>query len=291
MKFLKGVFLAAALCAAMVFARTAKATCSTGGFYNAYPSGVSNYPTGTLSSNNQGWPFQGSGEFFEWPAASGLTLATSRGNELFWLDVTSGELKSKWTNSPQYKRSFIDTGASGPQFRAVFYAHDWYLSGWPFSWVQGSTLRVASSKVEARFNMTQFENNSASYRGVHLFQRYRSEDEFYVLSLRTSGDVVLKHQSPSAGLGCPYTTLKSQRLVLPGGSSLPSGTDLSTGAWYKLTFSAFTNAYGTTELQAYVNDVWQFTILDTLPMIADGLAGVRTDYVDTWLDDIKWTDL
>jgi hypothetical protein len=298
MKFLKCVFLAALFAAVTLAVRPAAATCSGGNFYNAYPNGIANYPVGTLNTNNQGWPF-GSlgvappGEFFEWPSASGLTLATANGNELSWLDVTSGELKSKWVVSPQYKRAFIDTGATGAQFRAVFYAHDWYRSPWwPFDWQKGATLRVTNSKIEARFNITKFEDSSQAYRGVHLFQRYRSEDEYYVASLRTNGDVVLQHQSANASLGCPYTPLTSTRLKLPGGGTLAVGTSITLGAWYKLSFEATTDATtGNTELRVYINDVWQFTYVDSSSLVSDGLSGMRTDFVDTWVDDIVWTDL
>jgi len=281
-----------AIAALVAMPSQASATCSTGSFYNAYPSGVSSYPVGTLASNNQGWPAFGNGELFEWPSASNQVLATSSGNELDWMDVTSGELRSKWTTSPQYKRSFIDTGATGAQFRMVFYAHDWYLTGWPFYWVEGARLRVADMKVEARFNMTNFENNSASYRGAHLFARYRSEDEFYVASLRTSGDIVVKHQSPDTGAGCPYTTLDSVRMKLPDGSRLANGVSLNTGTWYKLAVRIVTNAYGQAEIAVDVNDVQQLTVLDSVAhRLDDGGAGVRTDFIDTWMDDLYWTDL
>lgn len=296
MKLVKSVFLAGVfLIAAALFVRSASATCSTGSFYNAFPAGVSNYPVLTLTGANGGWPgFTHGGmspaptvEDFEWPASSGLSLATAGKNELAWLDVTSGLLKSKWVTSPSYKRAFVKY-SDGP-FRAVFYAIDWNQTM--------SHFRVVNQRVSARFNFSAFESGAPFYQGAHLFARYRSEDEFYTISLRVNGDVAVKRQAPTADAGCPYSeigsTLRLKTAAYPNG--LPtsgSNSTLPTGTWYTVRADVVTNGSGNAEIAMYVNDVYQATFTDsTANALPDGLGGIRTDSVDTWVDDLKWEDL
>lgn len=125
-----------------------------------------------------------------------------------------------------------------------------------------------------------------------------SENSYYTAGLWTNGDVVVKRQIDD-GVTCPYDEFDRVRLKLPDGTRLAgaterlptdAGSDLPSGS-HTVTFYVFNDANGYVHMQVYVDNVAQFLgdIVDTTGnRIPDGAAGLRTDWVDTQVDNIYW---
>ncbi len=282
------IAMALVLIATLSTTTTAHAACSTGSFYNLYPNGVNTYPVVTLGSIG-GWPYGRYNEDFSW-STDGALIATSGGDELWWLDVTSGKLWTKYyvPGNPYTLAGWISTASyPAPGYRSVFRAY-----------TGGSLVRVASQAVSTRIYVTAFhaQEPGKNFRGAHLFLRYRSEDDYISASLWTNGDVVVKRQNPSGT--CEYTQLgrvrlKNQSNVRLAGAinRLPNdpGSNITKNIWYTLTATVTGN-----QIQVYIDNVAQFdtpVVDNTTPALTDGLAGFRADWITAYIDDQQFADV
>jgi hypothetical protein len=158
-----------------------------------------------------------------------------------------------------YRRGYVTT----PNFRVLARG----LSG-------DKQVKWQAQTAEARFNVASFQepSGSSAFQGVHLFARYRTENDLYVASLRKTGEVFIKKK-----LCGTYTVLA--RGVLRDAAGRERGP-MATGTWYRLKFSAV----GST-LTLSVDDVQQLQVTDTT--FSWGTSGIRTDFVNVYIDD--WT--
>jgi len=151
--------------------------------------------------------------------------------------------------------------------------------------------RFTTQSVSASFWVASLRPTTEAYRGIHLFTYYNTEDDYYVASLRMNGDVLLQRQTHKYhggyALGCPYEQYRVMRFKRPNGTRLPVGQMTPIGVWYNLKFTAIGNF-----LQFTINGVDQFDgVFEVLgPTFESGTGGIRTDYVNTYLDDISMTD-
>ena len=283
----KTLFVSLALLATLCVSNVARATCSTGAFYNLYPNGVNTYPVSTVSAAG-GWPTGRYIEDFSW-AADNTIIATSSGDELSWLDVTSGTLWAKYyvPGNPYTMAGWVSTASyPAPGFRSVFRISS-----------SGKLVRVASQAVSARIYVTAFhaQEPGKNFRGAHLFLRYRSEDDYYTASLWTNGDVVVKRQLPTAP--CNYVQIGRVRLKDQTGGRLAGavnrlandpGSNITKNTWYTLTAIITGN-----QIQVYVGNIAQFDaplVDNTSPALTDGLAGFRADWITASIDDLSLDD-
>jgi hypothetical protein len=129
---------------------------------------------------------------------------------------------------------------------------------------------------EARFDVQSFQepsgSTSPSFQGVHLFARYRTENDLYVASLRKTGEVLIQRK-----LCGTYTQLA--RGVLRDAAGNARG-EMAAGTWYRLAFSAV----GST-LTLSIDGVRQLQVTDGT--FSWGTSGIRTDFANVYVDD--WT--
>lgn len=218
--------------------------------YDFYP-GTGAYPLGNVSSFP--WP----GEAFE-SYADGATVECSSGRAAqSHLEVTSGCLLAKRVGV--YRRGFVTT----PNFRVLARG----LAG-------GKPVKWQAQTAEARFNVASFQEptGSSTFQGVHLFARYRTENDLYVASLRKTGEVLIQKK-----LCGTYTALARGVLRDAGGRTRGQ---MATGTWYRLKLAAV----GST-LTLSVDDVQQLQVTDTT--FSWGTSGIRTDFANVYIDD--WT--
>ncbi len=219
------------------------------GTYDFYP-GTGAYPLG----NAQTYPWPGEG-FESYTDGQTIECSSSRA-ERSHLEVTSGCLLSKYAGT--WRRGFTNTS----NFRVLAVG----LSG-------QQRVKWQSQTNEARFNVSNWQplgDRETSFQGVHLFARYRTENDLYVASLRKSGEVLIQRK-----LCGTYAAL--DRDVLRDARGNPRG-GMATGTWYRLRFSAV----GTT-LILYVDDVPQIQVTDGT--FSWGTSGIRTDYASVYIDD------
>jgi hypothetical protein len=219
--------------------------------YDFYP-GTGSYPLGSAATYP--WP----GEDFEnYTDGQTVECSSSRSSQSH-LEVTSGCLVSKYVGTR--RRGF--TTASNFRVLAV-------------GLNEGQRVKWQDQTNDARLNVLSWTSpggGAASFQGVHLFARYRTENDLYVASLRKNGEVLIQKK-----LCGTYTALS--RDVLRDANGTPRG-EMTTGTWYRLRFSAIGN-----RLALSVDNVPQIQVTDG--SFSWGTSGIRTDFADVYIDD--WT--
>ncbi len=260
---------------------SASATCSGGSFYTFYPNagGVNTYAylqnTSTNTWNTDGWD-----DFnYSMYPGTGILVAGSGSTNIYYVG-TSGFLYTAWEYDPI-------TGGPAATFTRT--------STYNFRMLMNNTLigtrnqRAAyhDMNVETDFRITALQTQPSGqtpFRGVHLFARYVNEDQYYVASVRSNGDVLVKKQSPNAALGCPYDPIGTVvRLKKADGTRLPAGTSVTLNRWYAFRFMVVG-----TVMNVWVDGVQQFNSDLSDATFDRGTAGVRTDYVNVDLDNVKF---
>lgn len=113
------------------------------------------------------------------------------------------------------------------------------------------------------------------YDGVHLFLRYRSPDELYVVTIaRRDQSVTIKRKLPTQD-GEDYTTLADRSL------------DAADDGWVRARVSAVNVADGV-RLRLWLDGAQVLDVTDRHPgaLTGDGAVGVRADNVDAVFDDL-----
>ncbi len=152
----------------------------------------------------------------------------------------------------------------------------------------------------AKINMTETPNRDG-YSGVLLFNRYRDGNNLYYTGIRMDGSAIIKKKikgsyytlattsvfkadsgyekstNPNLIPGNRWMRLKSEVRDLPNGDvSITLWVDKTdTGNWTQVANAIDkTGLYGGSEV-----------------IRGGGYAGIRTDYLDTWFDDYKITEI
>jgi hypothetical protein len=230
------------------------ASCNPPGTYAFYP-GTGFYPSGSSEvypwQTPVGTAFEGFGSY-----ANGALIESSANKaKQSHIEVTSGTLYAKHVGLSLYRRAKTEDD----NFRML-------IQG--FS--NGLRVKWTDQAIETRFYIDAWHPTDNSWQGVHLFARYRTENDLYVASLRYDGSMYIKKKQ--CGL---YTTLKSEQLLDQNGNPSP----LNLQQWYTLTFAAIGNY-----LEFSVDGVPQLSVTDGT--FSWGTAGIRTDYATVYLDDI-----
>lgn len=142
--------------------------------------------------------------------------------------------------------------------------------------------------VKASFSPKQWQDPAPSFAGIHLFARYQTEDDLYVVSLRRNGAIYIFRK-----LCGNYTKIASHTARDANNTKLATGGELPLNQWYELEVSV----QGKT-LSFNINGVKQFNLSrynggyvdlteawspnsEPLTLLPTGTAGVRLDYVDS----------
>lgn len=175
------------------------------------------------------------------------------------LVVTSGTLTAKHIhydaqgNPVDWRRAF----SSDYNFRMLVRNDS---SNSPVKWTDGT--------VEARVYVDAWQPTNESWQGVHLFARYRSDDDNYVVSLRRDNTVVIKRERCHS-----YVDLATGAFVGAGG--VPRVFE--TKRWYTLAFQVEGNI-----LRFYIDNVLQLQATDGT--FSWGTFGLRSDYANLYID-------
>ena len=150
--------------------------------------------------------------------------------------------------------------------------------------------------VKASFYPKQWQETGVSFSGMHLFARYQTENDLYVVSLRRNGAIYIYRK-----LCGNYTKIASHTARDENNAKLAAGGELPLNQWYELevTVAGKTLAFK-------INNVLQFNLsrynggyvdlteawsagAEPLAVIPSGTTGVRLDYVDTTIGtfDVK----
>jgi hypothetical protein len=222
--------------------------------YDFYPG--TGYPSGSVAT----YPWQtpeGTGvEAFETYVNGSVIESSSNKAQQSHLEVTSGTLTSKYVGAANYRRAKTDTY----NFRVLIQG----LS-------RGKRVKWTQQAIEARFYVEAWQASSNTWQGVHLFGRYRTEDDLYVASLRRNGSTLIQRK-----LCKEYKPIATGLLKDAGGARRP----FNTRQWYTLTFSAVGN-----QLKFFVDDVEQLAVTDGT--FSWGTMGIRTDYANVYFDDVN----
>ncbi|WP_232298464.1 pectate lyase [Leptospira licerasiae] len=229
-------------------------SCNPTGTYEFFP-GTGYYPSG--SSEVYPWltPEGGSLEGFESYIDGSVIESSSNKSAQSHIEVTSGTLMSKYVSNGVYKRAKTEDY----NFRMLLQGLN-----------NGLRVKWTDQALEARFYIDSWQASSDSWQGIHLFTRYRTENDLYVASLRSDGTVYFKKK-----LCGTYTTLASGILKDQAGNQ----KFFQTKQWYKLALIATGN-----HLDFYVDNVLQLSVTDGT--FSWGTSGIRTDYANVYLDDL-----
>ncbi|MFY0569025.1 hypothetical protein ACN28E_35105 [Archangium lansingense] len=187
------------------------------------------------------------GENFEAYAEGSLVGCASDSSQRAHFEVTSGCLSANQAGTSH--RGWTTTH----HFRALSRK---YVDGKKVGW------KTAAPSYRALID--NWHAGAPEWAGLHVFARYQTEDDLYVASYRKDGLITIKKK-----LGGVYTTLAQKDLSTP-----------ATGTWHTIKFSVSGDT-----LQFFVNGVLQLTARDT--SLTWGTAGMRTDFMDVYLDDWK----
>lgn len=211
--------------------------------YDQYPGDPNQYPKGTP----QQYPYPS--QTFQEYSVGEIIGQSSQKNLTAPLIVTSGVLRC---NSYQgVKQAFTDTY----NFRALLNGqNNGVRVGWTDNIVNAVVIPVAP------------QPNMPSWSGMHLFGRYRTEEDLYVASLRFDGLATIKRKI--AGV---YTTLAELKIPAP-----------KYGTTYKIQFTL-----NGPNLSYYVNDVKYLSVIDST--FGWGTTGIRIDYTDCYITSLRMT--
>jgi len=231
-----------------------QAACTTGG-YTAYPAGITTY---TSSTSGSPWSEQ-----FSYADGELIECDTNR-SQRSYLDATSGCVYGRHVTGSDgtlYKRGWTTTY----NFRAVALRN-----------TSAGRARYTATQTEASFYVKALQSTTGDIRGINLFARYTDADNLYVASFRSNGTIFI-----SSKVNCVYRTIAS--------STRPV---LSLNTWYTLKLTVHRQADGRDLLVYYINDTevlrgYSATNNGTVEAdhLRSGTVGIRTDYVDVYLDD------
>lgn len=229
-----------------------QSACTTGD-YTAYPAGVTTYVTTTSES-----PWS---EYFDY--ADGELIECAR----------------DWS-----RRSYLDTTAGCMYGRHVGSSSTPYTRGWTtihnfravaFKNTSSGRARYTNTRTEARFNVAALQPTDGDVRGINLFARYKDADNLYVATFRSNGRI-----SISSKVNCNY------RAIAAGTHSF------KLNAWHKLRLDVGRQPDGRDLLVYYVDGVEVLRGYSAVNNgiveanhLSSGTVGIRTDYVDVYLDD------
>lgn len=234
--------------------RLEASSCNPPGTYEFFP-GTGYYPSGSSEVYPWQTPAVVSFEGFE-TYADGTVIETSSNKSLqSHLEVTSGTLVSKHLSNGVYKRAKTEDYNFRMLIQGLY---------------NGTRVKWTDQVLEARFYIDSWQESSDNWQGIHLFTRYRTENDLYAASLRSDGSVYFKKK-----LCGTYTTLATGTLKDQAGNPKP----FNTKQWYKLTLVAIGN-----HIDFYVDNVLQLSITDGT--FSWGTSGIRTDYANVYLDDL-----
>lgn len=239
------------------------------------------YPGTTMTATGTSVQYPWSGFNFNGYPNWSIIEDAGGSNNVSQLDVTSGKLYSRVTEIGA-ERGYVDD----PVFRMV--------AETPLS--ESQKVSWSDLNVKARFYPKTWQQSNEEWQGLHLFARYQTEYDLYVASLRCDGSIYIKRK-----LNGRYIKIASHRAVDGSGNDLAKGTDgkLLLNKWYNMEFTI-----KDTTASFYINGVRQFNLTrygrgnvdltkpydpaepeNPLRIIPGGTAGVRLDYVSTYLDD------
>lgn len=212
--------------------------------YTAFPAGVP-YSSGP-ASGRLAWR----GEDFE-SYSGGETLECSNSDRYKHFEVTSGCIAAAEVGS--YHRAYTEDD----RFRVLAFAYD-----------QNQRVKWTDQAISYRAYIKEWRQPDCTTCGLHLFTRYRTENDLYVASLRQDGLVTIKKK-----LCGVYTTLAQKQF---GPVALKT--------WQRLKFSAIGN-----RLSFSLNGQEVLAVSDST--FSWGTAGIRTDFIAVYLDDWSVTAL
>jgi hypothetical protein len=230
------------------------ASCNPPGTYEFYPE-TGFYPSGSSELYPWQTPVGNAFEGFESYVNGALIESSANKNKQNHIEVTSGALYSKYVGSSLYRRAKTED----KNFRMLIKG----LSN-------GLRVKWTDQAIESRFYIDAWQTTDEEWQGVHLFARYRTENDLYVASLRKDGSVLM--QKKQCG---DYTRLASGQFLDQNGNPRP----FNLKQWYTLTFAAIGN-----HLEFSINGLPQLSVTDGT--FSWGTAGIRTDFVTVYLDDI-----
>lgn len=228
-------------------------------FYDAYPESEGPY-TSAPASEKMPW----SGENFEPYQDAQLLECANDKAAILHFDITSGCLASK--SSGSWKYGWTDDKV----FRVVAIATD--------NLRREVKYTQQTNQYRAKINRWKNAETIPAWSGLHAFTRYQSSDDLYVASIRYDGYATIKVKYQGS-----YRTLAQTKLNNTTKNYLDENGHLAAGQWYKINFSAIgetlTLSLDGVELLAVNND-----------LLSEGTIGIRTDYVETYLDDWQLTE-
>jgi hypothetical protein len=230
------------------------ASCNPPGTYAFYPE-TGFYPSGSSEVYPWQTPVGTAFEGFESYANGALIENGANKASQSHLEVTSGTIYATYVGPSRYRRAKTEDY----NFRML-------LQGL----ANGLRVKWTDQVIESRFYIAAWHPTNEPWQGVHLFARYRTEDDLYVASLRRDGSVLIQKKQCDQ-----YTPLK--RGVLRDYNGNPRSFNLK--QWYTLTFAAIGN-----HLEFSVDGIPQLSVTDGT--FSWGTAGIRTDYATVYLDDI-----
>jgi hypothetical protein len=120
-------------------------------------------------------------------------------------------------------RAHLETTSGCLIARTVTGSSSTYKRGWTTTYnfrslavkknASGYKARYTDTNTTARFYVTTFQSTSEPFRGVHLFARYNTEDDLYVASLRSNGEVIIQRK-----IGGTYGSLARGQLKNASGA-------------------------------------------------------------------------
>ncbi len=229
-------------------------SCNPVGTYEFFP-GTGYYPSGTSEEYPWITPAGTVFEGFETYTNGEIIETSSDKSKQTHLEVTSGTLTSRYLSNGAYRRAKTEDYNFRMLIQGLY---------------DGSRIKWTNHALESRFYVDSWQTSTDAWQGVHLFTRYRTENDLYVVSLRNDGTVYMKKK-----LCGTYTTLANGVLKDQAGNPKP----FNTKQWYKLTVVSIGN-----HIDFYVDQVLQLSVIDGT--FSWGTAGIRTDYANVYLDDV-----
>ncbi|HYX36004.1 MAG TPA: hypothetical protein VE954_23120 [Oligoflexus sp.] len=210
--------------------------------FEAFPDGTS-YVSGP-AKGSLAWP----GETFQSMMDSEIVECSDRDSRDH-LEITSGCLTARQVGN--YLRGYTDSYS----FRAL-----------AVGWSEGKRVKWTDQINSYRAHIKRRQREDCPTCGLHLFTRYRTENDLYVASLRQDGLATIKKKHCGT-----YTTLAEKKI-----------NGLAGNTWYKVQFAAIGR-----QLTLSLDDKELLKANDAT--FSWGTSGIRTDYVDVYLDDWKVT--
>jgi len=227
---------------------------SAAAFYDAYPESEGPYTTAPASEN---LPWLG--EDFERYQETQLLECSNNKSPIQHFDITSGCLSAKASGS--WKQGMTDDKV----FRVVAIAKD--------ELQQEIKYTDQTNQYRAKINSWKKNTTIPVWAGLHAFARYQTSDDLYVASIRYDGNVTIKVKYQGS-----YTTLAQKKLANGVKTYLDENGRLMTSQWYRINFSAIG-----TKLTLSLDGIELLSVNNSL--LSEGTIGIRTDYVETYLDD------